>query len=130
MDWLSVYWFWAVARPDIAPLFVNGFHGGRKSCGTGFSWAERSGARGLREPSIVQTHVPPAWQIPSVINSLAIKQELGLDQLVAPFLPPQGRRCCPRGQLVSPVKKVDSKVIVLSRLWWSHGCVKEPVMAG
>lgn len=58
VDWLSVYWFWAVARPDIAPLFVNGFHGGRKSCGTGFSWAERSGARGLREPSIVQTRVP------------------------------------------------------------------------
>lgn len=58
--WLSVYWFQAVARPDIAPLFVNGFHGGRNSCGTGLSWAERSGARGLREPSIGQTHVPPA----------------------------------------------------------------------
>lgn len=32
--------------PDIAPLFFNGFHGGRNSCGTGFSWDERPGAKG------------------------------------------------------------------------------------
>lgn len=77
--WLSVYWFQAVARPDIAPLFVNGFHGGRNSCGTGLSWAERSGARGLQEPSIGQTHVPLAWWISTMINGPGIKQGLGLD---------------------------------------------------
>lgn len=53
---------------ELAPLFVNGHHGGRKSCGTGFSWDERPGARGLRGPSIGQTHVPPPRWISAMIN--------------------------------------------------------------
>lgn len=67
-----------------------------------------------------------------MINSPAIKQELGSDQLSCLLFARAVRAggAVQGGQLVSPVKKVDSKVVVLSRLRWSHGCVKEPVMAG